>query len=188
MAPVSSITRFLSAQAQSSVSHSARIHKATLLESAMSLTNGQLTPPQLCGRASVARSTMGRRLLPSGSFHKNSVMLLFNRHSARVDAGAAESTQSTVGRIMVHTMSARLWMDRFLSLHAFSRVNALASAFSHGATLKLREMMAPKYRVLSHGLRFVPRMTSGGGGSCAMLPHRNDVVLCQLMDADDASM
>ena len=70
MAPVSSSTRFLSAQAQSSVEYSARVHKATLLESAMSLTNGQLRPPRSCGRASVARSTMGRRLLPSTSFHK----------------------------------------------------------------------------------------------------------------------
>ena len=135
LAPVSSSTRFLSAQAQSSVEHSARIHKATLLESAMSLTNGQLRPPRSCGRASVARSTMGRRLLPSGSFHKNCVMFLSNRHSARDGAGAAESTLSTVGRIMVHTMSARLWMDRFLLLHVFSLVNAFASAFSHGGAL-----------------------------------------------------
>ena len=79
-------------------------------------------------------------------------------------------------------------MDRLLLLHAFSLVNALASAFSHGATLGLREMMAPKYQVLSFGPRIVPGMTSGGGGSCAMLPHRNDVVLSQLIDADDASM
>ena len=63
MAPVSSSTRFLSAQAQSSVEYSARVHKATLLESAMSLTNGQLRPPRSCGRASVAWSTMGRCLL-----------------------------------------------------------------------------------------------------------------------------
>ena len=104
LAPVSSSTRFLSAQAQSSVEYSARIHKATLLESAMSLTNGQLRPPQSCGRASVARSTMGRRLLPSGSFHKNSVMFLSNRHSACDGAGGAESTSSTVGRIMVRTL------------------------------------------------------------------------------------
>ena len=187
LAPVSSSTRFLSAQAQSSVEHNVHVHKATLLESAMSLTNGQLRPPQLCGHASVAQSTMGHHLLLLGSFHKNSVMFLSNRHSARVGAGAAESTESTVGRIMVHTMSARLWMDRFLLLHVFSRVNALASAFSHGATLGSREMMAPKYRVLSFGPRIMPGMTSGGG-SCAMLPHRNDVVLCQLMDADDASM
>ena len=40
------------------------------------------------------------------------------------------------------------WMDRFLLLHVFSLVNALASAFSHGATLGSREMMAPKYPVL----------------------------------------
>ena len=77
---------------QSSVTHHACVHKATLLQSAMSLTNGQLRPPRLCGRASVARSTIGRRLLPSGSFHKNSVMFLSNRHSARDGAGAAEST------------------------------------------------------------------------------------------------
>ena len=89
---------------------------------------------------------------------------------------------------MVHTMSARLWMDRLLLLHAFSLVSALASAFSHGATLGSREMMAPKYQVLSFGPRIVPGMTSDGGGSCAMLPHRNDVVLSQLIDADDASM
>ena len=44
------------------------------------------------------------------------------------------------------------------------------------------------YRVLSFGPRIMPGMTSGSGGSCAMLPHRNDVVLSQLMDADDASM
>ena len=35
LAPVSSITRFLSAQTQSSVSRSARVHRATLLQSAM---------------------------------------------------------------------------------------------------------------------------------------------------------
>ena len=115
-------------------------------------------------------------------------MFLSNTHSARDGAGGAESTESTVGTIMVRTMSARLWMDRFLLLHTLSLVNALASAFSHGATLGSREMMAPKYRVLSFGPRIVPGMTSGGGGSCAMLPHRNDVVLSQLMDADDASM
>ena len=45
-------------------------------------------------------------------------------------------------------MSARLWMDRFLLHHTFSLVDALASAFSHGATLGSREMMTPKYRVL----------------------------------------
>ena len=104
LAPVSSNTRFISAQAQSSVSHHVCIHKATLLESAMSLTNVQLTPPLTCGHASVARSTIRRRLLLSGSFHKNSVMFLSNRHSARDGAGAAESTSSTVGRIMVHIM------------------------------------------------------------------------------------
>ena len=181
LAPVSSSTRFLSAQAQSSVEYSACIHKATLLQSAMSLTNGQLRPPQSCGHASVAQSTMGRRLLPSGSFHKNSVMFLSNRHSACDGAGAVESTSSTVGRIMVCTMSAQLWMDRFLLLHAFSRVNALASAFSHGATLGSREMMVPRYQVLSFGPRIVPGMTSGGGGSCAILPHRNDLVLYNSM-------
>ena len=73
---------------------------------------------------------------------------------------------------MVRTMSARLWVDRFLLLHAFSRVNALASAFSHGATLGSHVMMAPKYQVLSFGPTIVPRMTSGGGGSCAMLPQK----------------
>ena len=83
-------------------------------------------------------------------------MFLSNRHSACDGAGAAESTLSTVDRIMVRTMSARLWMDRLLLLHAFSRVNALASAFSHGATLELREMMARKYQVLSFGPRIVP--------------------------------
>ena len=46
LTPVSSNTRFLSAQAQSSVEWSARVHKATLLESAMSLTNGQLRKPR----------------------------------------------------------------------------------------------------------------------------------------------
>ena len=162
LAPVSSITSFISAQAQSSVEYSARVHKTTLLESAMSLTNGQLRPPRSCGRASVARSTMGRRLLPSGSFHKNSVMFLSNRHSACDGAGAAESTWSTVGRIMVRTMSARLWTDRFLLLHAFSRVNALASAFSHGAILGSHEMMTPRYRVLSFGPTIVLGMASGG--------------------------
>ena len=70
-------SRLECAQAQSSVEYSARVHKATLLESAMSLTNVQLRPPRLCGRANVARSTMGR-LLPSVSFHKNSVMFLSN--------------------------------------------------------------------------------------------------------------
>ena len=58
----------------------------------------------------------------------------------------------------------------------------------HGATLGSREMMAPRYRVLSFGPRIVPGMTSDGSGSCTMLSHRNDVVLSQLMDADDASM
>ena len=124
---------------------------------------------------------MGRHALLSVPFHKNSVTFLSNRLSARDGAGAAESTQSTVGRIMVYTMSARLWMDRFLLLHAFSRVNALASAFSHDATLGLHEMMAPRYRVLSFGPTIVPGMTSGGGGSCVMKPHRNDVVFCKFI-------
>ena len=44
----------------------------------------------MCGRASVARSTMGRRLLPSAPSHKNCVMFFSSRHSARVGAGAAE--------------------------------------------------------------------------------------------------
>ena len=42
LAPVSSITCFISAHAQSSVEHSARVHSATLLECAMCLTNGQV--------------------------------------------------------------------------------------------------------------------------------------------------
>ena len=100
----------------------------------MSLTNGQLRPPWMCGRASVAQSTMGCHLLPSAPSHKNCVMFFSSRHSARVGAGAAESTWSTVGRIMVCTMSVWLWMDRFLLLHALSLASALASAFSHGAT------------------------------------------------------
>ena len=81
LTPVSSNTRFLSAQAQSSVEESAQVHKATLLESAMSLTNGQLRPPWMCGRASVVRSTMGRRLLSSRPSHKNCVMIS-SKHSA----------------------------------------------------------------------------------------------------------
>ena len=144
LTPVSSNTRFLSAQAQSSVEWSAQVHKATLLEPAMSLTNGQLRPPWMCGRASVARSTMGHRLLPSGPSHKNCVTFFSSRHSACVGAGAAESTWSTVGRIMVHTMSAWLWMDRFLLLHALSLASALASAFFHGATFGSHKMMAPR--------------------------------------------
>ena len=68
----------------------------------MSLTNGQLRPPWMCSHASVAWSTMGHHLLPSAPSHKNCVMLFSNRDSARVGAGAAESTWSTVGRIMVH--------------------------------------------------------------------------------------
>ena len=114
-------------------------------------------------------------------------MVLSNRHSARV-GGGAESTWSTVGTIMVHTMSAWLWMDRFLLLHAFSLANGLASAFTHGTTLGSRDMMAPSYPVLSFPLNIVPGMTSGGGGLSTMLPHRNHVVLSQLMDADDVSM
>ena len=61
-------------------------------------------------------------------------------------------------------------------------------AFSHDATLGSREMMARKYRVLSFGPRIVPGVTSGDVGSCTMLPHTNDVILCQLMDGDDASI
>ena len=114
-------------------------------------------------------------------------MVLSNRHSACVGA-AAENIQSTVGTIMVHTMSVWLWMDRFLLLHAFSLANGLASAFTHGTTLGSRDMMAPSYPVLSFPPKVVPRMTSGGGGLSTMLPHRNHVVLSQLMDADDASM
>ena len=125
LAPVSSNTRFFNAHAQSCVECSARVHNATLLESAMSLTNGQLRPPWMCGHANVAQSTMWRCLLPSAPSHRNSVTLFSSRHSARVGAGAADSTSSTVGTIMVCTMSARLWMDRFLLFHAFS----LASAF-----------------------------------------------------------
>ena len=49
---------------------------------------------------------------------------------------------------MVHTMSARLWMDRFLLLHALSLASAFASAFSHGATFGSREMMAPRCECL----------------------------------------
>ena len=95
------------------------IHRKTVClckESAMSLTNGQLRPPWMYGRASVARSTMGCHLLPSGPSHKNCVMFFSSKHSVHVGAGAAESTWSTVGRIMVHPMSARLWMNRFLLL------------------------------------------------------------------------
>ena len=47
----------------------------TLLESAMSLTNGQLRPPWTCGYANVAQSTMERCMLPSAQSHKNSVTL-----------------------------------------------------------------------------------------------------------------
>ena len=90
LAPVSSNTRFLSAQAQSSVSHSAHAHKATLLESAMSLTNGQLTPPFKCGHVNVAPSTMGHRLLPSPPFHMKPVTLLPNTHSACVGVGSVD--------------------------------------------------------------------------------------------------
>ena len=93
----------------------------------------------MCGHASVVWSTMGRRLLPSGPSHKNCVMFFSNRHSARVGAGAAESTWSTVGRIMVHTMSVQLWMDRFLLLHALSLASALASAFFHVPHLGLQD-------------------------------------------------
>ena len=91
LAPVSSITRFFSAHGQSCVEHSARVHSATLLECAMCLTNGQLTPPFIWGHAKVVPSTMGRRLLPSASSHKNRVIVLSNRHSAHVGA-AAEHT------------------------------------------------------------------------------------------------
>ena len=63
--------------------------------------------------------------------------------------GGGESTQSTVGTIMVHTMSVWLWMDRFLLLHAFSLANGLASAFTHGTTLESHDMMAPSYPALS---------------------------------------
>ena len=114
-------------------------------------------------------------------------MVLSNRHSARV-GGGGESTQSTVGTIMVHTMSVWLWMDRFLLLHAFSLANGLASAFTHGTTLGSRDMMAPSYPVLSCPPKIVPGMTPGGGGLSTMLPHRNHVVLSQLMDADHVSM
>ena len=65
LAPVSSSTRFLSAQAQSSVEYSACVHKATLLQSPMSLTNGLSVPPFTCGHANVVPSTMGHRLLLS---------------------------------------------------------------------------------------------------------------------------
>ena len=94
------------------------------------LTNGQLTLPFTCGRASVAPSTTGRHLLPSASFHMNSVTLFSNTYGARVGAGGAESTKSTVGTIMVHTISVCFWMDEsfitvmsqyvhFFSLHFF---------------------------------------------------------------------
>ena len=46
----------------------------------------------MCGHASVARSTMGRRLLPSGPSHKTLLMFFSNMHSARVGAGAAVGT------------------------------------------------------------------------------------------------
>ena len=71
-------------------------------------------------------------------------MFLSNRHSARVGAGAVESTRPAVGRIMVCTMSARLWMDRFLLLHALSLASALTSAFSHGATFGSHEVAMSK--------------------------------------------
>ena len=74
-------------------------------------------------------------------------MVLSNRHSARV--GGAETTQSTVGTMTMHTMSEWLWMDMFLLHHAFSVASALASAFTHGTTLGSRDMMAPSYPVLS---------------------------------------
>ena len=98
----------------------------------------------MCGCASVTQSTMGCCLLPSGPSHKNCVMFFSNRHSARVGTDAAESTLSTVGRIMVHTMSAQLWMDRFLLLHALSLAIAFASAFSHGPTFGSCKMMESK--------------------------------------------
>ena len=44
----------------------------------------------------------------------------------------------------MRTMSVRLWMDRFLLLHALSLASAFASEFSHGATFGSHEMMAPK--------------------------------------------
>ena len=59
LAPVSSITRFISAHAQSPVEHSARVHSATLLECAMCLTNGLLTPPFTWGCAKVVPSPWG---------------------------------------------------------------------------------------------------------------------------------
>ena len=111
LTPVSSNTHVINTQAQSSVSHSAHVHKTTLLQSAMSLTNGKLTQPLTCGRANVVSSTMGRRLLPSGPFHKNWMMFLSNRHSACDGAGAAESTLSTVGAIIVHTIHMWFWRD-----------------------------------------------------------------------------
>ena len=113
-------------------------------------------------------------------------MVLSNRHSACVVVG--ESIWSTVGTIIVHTMNVLLWMDMFLLLHAFSLANGLASAFTHGTTLGSRDMMAPSYPVLSFPPNIVPGMTPDGGGLSTMLPHRNHVVLSQLMDADDASM
>ena len=73
LAPVSPSTRFLSAQAQSSVEYSARVHKATLLESAMSLTNGQLRLPFTCGHANMVPSAMWHRLLPSASCELTSI-------------------------------------------------------------------------------------------------------------------
>ena len=92
LAPVSSSTRFMNAHAQSYVEHSACVRKAALLGSAMSLTDGQLTPPLTSGCANVAPSTMGRCLLPSAPFHKISVMFLSNTHRACVSACGAEST------------------------------------------------------------------------------------------------
>ena len=57
LAPLSSSTCFLSAQLQSSVEYSACVHIATLLQSAMFLTTGQLTPPFTCGCVNVVPHT-----------------------------------------------------------------------------------------------------------------------------------
>ena len=69
--------------AQSSVWHSARVHKATLLQSPMSLTNGHLAPPLTCGCVNEA-SSVAITIIPHELCHT----LL--QHSSRVDAGVVD--------------------------------------------------------------------------------------------------
>ena len=130
LAPVSSTACFFNAHAQSCVECSARVHNATLLKSTMCLTNGQLRPPWTCVVLPMWHSkpwgdACCHQHHPTGTLSLSSpadtvhvlVLVLLTAHCPQwADSWC--------------TMSARLWMDRFLLLHAISLASAFCASVS----------------------------------------------------------